>query len=57
MIQFDQKALRDCIKDAIREELHPHRKQHTYGKTFDKKRNGGRTRYFSRQSDRMDETG
>lgn len=22
MIQFDQKALRDCIKDAIREELH-----------------------------------
>lgn len=22
MIQFDQKALRDCIKDAVREELH-----------------------------------
>jgi len=22
MIQFDQKALKDCIKDAIREELH-----------------------------------
>lgn len=22
MIQFDQKALRNCIKDAIREELH-----------------------------------
>ena len=23
MIQFDQKALRECIKDAIREELQP----------------------------------
>lgn len=53
MIQLDQNALRDCIRDAIKEELHifisgirntvVNTESTSSEKLLTKKRNGGRT--------------